>query len=64
MSSAVAADSKWLGGGQQLDDWAYRGGNCGWVPAVTVMVVDTMARVFGKIYEWSASPRLMIDVTK
>jgi len=32
MSSAVAVDSKWLGGGQQLDDRAYRGGG-DWVGA-------------------------------
>jgi len=55
MSSAVAVDSKWLGGGQQLDDWAY-GGEDWWVPVVTVVVVDMMVCAFGKICGWLASP--------
>ncbi len=31
-------------------------GETGWVPAVKVVVEDTMACAFGKICGWSASP--------
>jgi hypothetical protein len=40
-SSAAMVDSQWRRGRQQVDDWAFRGGET--VPVVAVMVLDTIA---------------------